>query len=126
MTANIKEYLLGNKEELKDVVREINGWNGALDHLEVYENDEEFFETFFHGKVSEAVRAAHYGEYDYMDELVRFNGYANLETLSEYEYEKELTDSIDEIVENLIEYSHELFLSDDLTDLIEAYEEDEE
>ena len=31
-------------ETLKEITRELNSWNGALDYLEYYENDEEFYE----------------------------------------------------------------------------------
>ena len=36
----IKELLLNDMDTLKDVVRELDGWNGCLDYLKVYENDE--------------------------------------------------------------------------------------
>jgi len=52
------------------------------DSDEIYENDEEFFNMFFEGKPLEAVRAANYGEYNYSDSYVKFNGYGNLDSLS--------------------------------------------
>lgn len=49
---------------------------------EIYSNDDEFFEIFFNGKVLEAVRAVSYGEYNYSDDYVKFNGYGNLESFN--------------------------------------------
>lgn len=49
---------------------------------EIFNNDEDFFNTFFDGKVIEAVRAVSFGEYNYSDEYVKFNGYGNLESFN--------------------------------------------
>lgn len=46
---------------------------------EIYDNDDEFFEVYF-TKPLDAIRAVHYGEYEYTDSYVKFNGYANLES----------------------------------------------
>ena len=123
---NIKSYLLENAEELRQLVSELNSWDGSLESLQVYENDEDFFEMFFEGKAVEAVRATQYGDYRYSDDLVRFNGYANLDSFSECQYEEELKSSIDEIIENLLEKQQHLCLSDELEELLEEEEEDEE
>jgi hypothetical protein len=123
---NVKAYLLENSGELQSVVRELISWNGSLDHLDVMENDEEFFSIHFADQPMEAVRAAQYGEYNYTDDYVRFNGYGNLESLSEYDLEKEMEDSIDEIVDLLIEEQHNLSLSDELEELLEEDEEEED
>jgi hypothetical protein len=76
----VREYLLENMDQLQQIVSELNGWNGCLESLEIMNNDEEFFEIYFDGKPMEAVRAAHYGNYNYTDEYVRFDGYGNLES----------------------------------------------
>lgn len=46
---------------------------------EIYHNDDEFFEIYF-TKPLDAIRALCYGEYEYNDTYVKFNGYANLES----------------------------------------------
>ena len=120
---NVKEYLLENEDVLKEVVQEINSWNGALDYLEAYENDEFFFETFFSNPM-EAVRATQFGNYNYSDDYVRFNGYGNLDSCSEWELLEDLKDNVDEIIDNLVIYYEELCLNDELKELLE--EEDEE
>ncbi|OLF87124.1 hypothetical protein B4089_3745 [Bacillus licheniformis] len=122
----VKAYLLENMEELQNVVREINTWDGSLEHLDYEYNDEEFFNVFFEGKPMEAVRAVFYGDYRYMDDYVKFDGYGNLESASEYQVEKELEESIDEIMDALEINFHNLRLSDELTALINGEKEKEE
>ncbi|AYJ75640.1 hypothetical protein BSP18_006 [Bacillus phage BSP18] len=122
----VKAYLLNNMEELKDVVREVNSWNSSLEHLDYEYNDEEFFNVFFEGKPMEAVRAAIYGDYRYTDDYVKFDGYSNLVSVSEYDMEEELKENIEEIMDALESNLPNLTLSDELTALINEEEEEEE
>lgn len=98
---NLKEMLLNNMEETKNIISEINGYDGSLEFLDYQSNDEEFFNIYFANKPDEAVRAALYGEYEYMDEYVKFNAYGNLESKSEYGVEEEIKSYIDEIIERI-------------------------
>ena len=127
LVAKLKEVLESDLSIVKEVVNEVNSWNGGLDDLRYEYNDDEFFNTYFEGKPMEAVRSASYGEYNYMDEYVKFNGYGNLESASQWKVDKELTDSIDEIIECLIdEYSNIDISNDEVNELMEAYENGEE
>ena len=122
----IREYLLNNEETLLDVVSELNSWNGCLDYLDFWENDEEFFNTFFDNPM-EAIRATYYGNYNYNDDYVKFNGYGNIDSYSEYERIEEIKDNIDDIVENLVEYYYNIYINEELENLIlELLEEEEE
>ena len=94
-------------EQLELMVREMNAWDGSFEHLAVYENDDEFFQIFFESEVMEAVSAVSYGDYNYMDEYVRFNGCGNIETLSGYQLNNELRDAEDEIVGQYLEMVEE-------------------
>ena len=123
----IKGLLLNDLNTLKDVVRELNSWNACLDYLDVYSNDEDFFNTFFEGKPAEVAKAIYYGDYNYADDYVKFNGYGNLETFSEYDYEELLEENIEEITENLIEYAEYISIdNEELDDLLSQYFEVEE
>jgi hypothetical protein len=51
---------------------------------EIWSNDQDFLETFFHNNPDNLARAIFYGDYRYSDDLVRFNGYGNLETFNHY------------------------------------------
>lgn len=118
----IINYLLENTDELEDVVRELNSWNGSLEHLEAYPNDEDFFDTFFSHDVMGAVRAIQYGDYNLNDDYVGFDGYGNLVSFNYLVYIDELKEEVEEIAELLIEYYNNIYISDELVDLIEEYE----
>ena len=113
----IREYLLNNEETLLEVVSELNSWNGCLENLDFWENDEEFFNTFFDNPM-DAIRATYYGNYNYNDDYVKFNGYGNIDSYSEYERIEEIKDNIDDIVENLIEYYYNIYINEELENLI--------
>jgi hypothetical protein len=123
---NVVDYLLNNMEEAKQAVQELNSWNGSFDHLEFYHNDEDFFDTFFEGRPMEAVRAAHFGEYSYGDDYVRFNGYGNLESFNDYQLEQDLKDEIEEIAEAIIENQAHLSLDPELEEILEEDEDEDE
>lgn len=90
-------------DELKEMAKDVISWNGSLDWLDYFENDECFFQDFFGHKVDDAVRAVCYGNYEYMDDYVRFNAYGNLESCSEFEYEQEIEDNAEEIIEAYVD-----------------------
>lgn len=122
----VTEYLLENVDELQQIANEIHSYSGDLEHLQFWENDEEFFETFFSHNPMEAVRASFYGDYRYADPYVRFDGYGNLESLEEYQIENELKNNVDEIIDLMIENKGNIDLPDEVGELLEQMEEDEE
>ncbi len=81
---------------------------------EIYINDEEFFQTFFDGRLMEAIRAISYGEYNYSHEYVKFNGYANLISFNNPDEEIDISEIAEDILEVPEDYN------------IEFEEEDEE
>ena len=84
----LKNYILEN-EDLLELVRDINSYDGSLDWLDYQENDEEFFDVYYNNTL-EAVRAVCYGDYNYTNEYVKINAYGNLESCGSYELEEEL------------------------------------
>ena len=121
----IREYLLNDVEELEVIVSEINGWDGSLDWLEAYENDEDFFDMYF-SNTFDAIRSAQDGNYNYSDDLVRLDYYGNLVSFDRWEYEQELKDNIDDIIKRLLSVYYEIDIEEELTELIEEYLEEEE
>jgi len=69
---NLDDY---NLVELHNAYCESNNSIDDTIHL----NDEEFFELYF-PKTIDAIRACHFGSYEWNHDFVQFNGYANLET----------------------------------------------
>ena len=120
----IKDYLLNHVDEIGDIVIEINSIDNSLEYLEYWNNDDDFFNTFFPNNPTEAVRSAYYGDYNYCDKYVKFNGYGNLVSFNDYDLEKEYKDYIYEITDSLLEHYQEIGITDDnLRELIEKYEE---
>ena len=120
---NIKNYLLNHIDVIGEIVNEINSLDGSLEFLEYWENNEEFFNTFFFNNPMEAVRSSFFGDYDYSDECVKFDGYGNLTSANEYEVEAEYKDYIDDIVNSLLDHYNKISLSDsELIKLIEVNE----
>lgn len=124
---NLIEYLKENvtTDELLEMTQSVNNYNGALDYLDYWENDEEFFETMFESK-SEVARAVCYGDYSYTDDYVKFNAYGNLESVSQWELEEKLNDYKEEIIDeylNAYEEDKEYF-NDDVIKKIEEWEEE--
>lgn len=89
--------------DLEGMVRECSSYDGSLEEYYYYENDEEFFTTRYNDDVMSAVRAVCFGHYNYMDDYVRVNAYGNLDSKSSYDYEDELEDNQEEIVERYAE-----------------------
>lgn len=89
----------------------------------LYLNDEEFFEIFFENKVMEAIKACHFGNFNFADTYIKFNGYGNLDTCSHFET-KDLCDSVEMIaaymLDNEEEFSHIINFDELRSDLEEA------
>lgn len=90
-------------KDLEGMVQECSSYDGSLEEYYYYENDEEFFTTRYGDDILSAIRAVCFGHYNYMDDYVRVNGYGNLDSKSSYDYEDELMDSQEEIIERYIE-----------------------
>lgn len=115
-------------EELKEMLFDCISYDGSFEDLDFRENDEYFFEDYFRTK-DEVARAICYGEYNYMDDYVRFNAYGNLESANQYEVEEEIENYKEEIIEHYLELyaDNNVYPSDKLkVKLYDFYEEDEE
>lgn len=74
--------------------------NGYGDN-EIFSFDDDFFNTYFEGKPMEAARAASFGEINWSDDYIKFNGYGNLESINEYSVERHIDK--DEIMKDVLE-----------------------
>ena len=91
---------MNETEKLMAMAQEVNSWNGTLEHLDIWENDRDFFDTFYSREPMEVARAVQFGEYDYRDKYVKINAYGNLASYSDYELEELLKDYKEEIIES--------------------------
>lgn len=89
----MKTEIIKTEEAIKEHIESLSNselvslWNEYCQETgngddEIHSNDEDFFNTFF-SEVMEVVRAISYGEYNYSDKFVKFNGYANLESFND-------------------------------------------
>ena len=125
----IKEILDGDFDKLTQCIQELNSWNGCLDWLEFYENDDDFFEMFFGNRSLDMLHAMKYGNFDFDDEYVKFNGYGNLDSYSYREVKEEVEDNLDEIVDNLIENKDSIdirWIDSEIADLLDELDEEDE
>jgi hypothetical protein len=83
---------------------------------ELFINDEEFFEMFFL-KAIDAVRAVHFGDYNWSHDFVMFDGYGNLQSYSYLDYNN-LPDMPLNIAEYVADNFHEFsdLLKTDIND----------
>ena len=79
--------------------------NASLKDGTIYINDEEFFETFFTVAL-DAVRSVCYGEYNYTDNYVVFNGYGNLDSSDRFDEWIDKGKITNDILENEGSYSN--------------------
>lgn len=98
------EYLKDNTDVLRDMVNEVNSYNGCLDNYVWYNNDEWFYDDFF-GNKDDVARAVYYGgkDYCYTDDYVRFDAYGNLETSNDFELVGDLQEGAEEILDEFLE-----------------------
>lgn len=94
-----------------ELVCAINSYDGSLDEISYYYNDDDFFAMAFGTNVLDAVRAVCYGDYRYSDDFVKFNGYGNLISANMYElislydlYKEDIADKIMELADVYFEY----------------------
>ena len=88
-----KEYTI---EQLKEMVREVNDWDGSLEEYE-YE-DMEFLNYAFDVEPLELLRMAHFGDFNWNDDYFTINVYGNLDSISENDFHSELIDNSKEII----------------------------
>lgn len=90
---------------------------------QIFNNDEEFFYTFFENSVISAVQCVCYGDFRYSDNYVKFNGYGNLESFNYMSQNNlcELPETMAEDIINEFEYFEYLF-SNKLCEQINQYE----
>lgn len=113
-----------NFESIFSLIADVNSWNDSLDYLNYQYNDEEFFNIYFENNPDEAVRAVCYGNYNYMDEYVKFNAYGNLVSADEYKLQQEIKTYCREIIEATISAYNEGGIDIDNEFLIDEEEEE--
>ena len=73
-----------------DKVQAINEWNeqNEYHHDTIYRFDEHTINEFF-SNPWDALRSAHFGDINFTHDYFRFDGYGNLETLSDWQIDED-------------------------------------
>ena len=80
----IKEFAkVVNDLNENDLIELHNAYCQAISNHdnEIFQNDEDFFETFFQNASYSLVQRIFYGDYNFSHEWIKFDGYGNLETI---------------------------------------------
>ena len=101
----MKQYTV---EQLAEMVQEVNSWDGSLEDFD-YMEMEQLDELYHDVKPTEILRMAHFGNFDWNDNMFAINAYGNLESVNYCEFQSELESNHDEIVERY----NELFEDDE-------------
>ena len=112
-----------NSDMLMELVQEVNSWDGSLSHLE-YISMDEFDEYTGHLSPTDLANRIYYGDFNPNDDYFNFNGYANLVSWSQWEYEAELTTFKYEIVDRFIELYEEGHIETTYQEILNILDDD--
>lgn len=102
--SHISEDIFKAAEILEEIEDDLIGcWNEYCSYTnpdnEIFNFDEEFFNIFFSNPM-EAARAASFGDLNWSDDYIYFNGYGNLESTKDLEDIIDKSELIDWMMEN--------------------------
>lgn len=108
MEEKIKEILLNDVGLTRIIISDIWCYKGELADYVWYENDKDFFDTYYYNDPMEAVRAVLDGKYDWDDDFVKIDYDGNLKSCTRFELQEDIENNIEEIIKQIIEYKNEL------------------
>ncbi len=98
----MKKYTEYTVEELKEMVFEVNNWNGSLEDYNFYDM-EELDELFYDMEPSELLRMVQGGNFNIYDDYFKGNVYGWLESFTGYHVDVQTKLGAKEIVERYFE-----------------------
>ena len=124
MLSKIEKILRSDIHLTMDIVSQLNGLNGSFETYTLYDMDD--FDTIMEGYTpTEVVQRTFFGDFNPNGDYFFFNGYANLESIYEWEMEGHFEPIIDEIVDNMLYNYDDLYIDDvNLNRLVGEYLEE--
>ena len=123
MLENVKNELVNelDSQQLSQLMTAVNNWNGYFED-QMWISMDCFDDYLSELTPSEIASRVAYGNFDpHHDDYFRFDIYGNLESAAEWDVEREILDSADEIIEQAL--ANWDYISDDLdNDLVELVE----
>ena len=122
MKNKIKEMLKNDEYLTMDIVSQLNSLNGSFETYVLY-NMDDFDEIIGEGYTpTELAQRIFFGDFNINHDYFYFNGYANLESIHEWEMQGHFEPIIDEIVDSMLYNYDDIYIDDaDLNDLVGRY-----
>ena len=123
MLENVKNKLINelDSQQLSQLMTAVNNWNGYFED-QMWISMDCFDDYLFGLTPSEIASCVAYGNFDPSnDDYSRFDIYGNLESAAEWDVERDILDSADEIIEQALENWDDIKsnLDDELVELVE-------
>ena len=123
---NLKSLILNDVSIGIGLVNDVNSWDLSLEHLQVFSMDE-FNEIMEGYDPLEIANRIYFGDFNPNHEYFRFNGYANLESLDEYDLKDEIINYSSEIARRTVELYEDGkldYLQEEVMEILEYQEEE--
>ena len=121
MLSKMEKILRSDMHLTMDIVGQLNSLNGSFETYTLYDMDDfnEIMEGYTPTELAERI---FFGDFNINDDYFYFNGYGNLESITEYDMEGHFEPIIDEIIDSMIYNYNDLYIdNDNLNDLIGRY-----
>ena len=121
MLSKMEKILKSDMHLTMDIVGQLNGLNGSFETYVLYNMDD--FDEMMEGYTpTELAQRIFFGDFNPNDDYFFFNGYANLESINEWEMQGHFEPIIDEIVDSMLYNYDDIYIDDaDLNDLVGRY-----
>ena len=121
MLSKMEKILRSDMHLTMDIVGQLNSLNGSFETYTLY-NMDDFNEIMEGYTPTELAERIFFGDFNINDDYFYFNGYGNLESITEYDMEGHFEMIIDEVVDSMIYNYNDLYIdNDNLNDLIGRY-----
>ena len=124
MLSKIEKILRNDMHLTMDIVGQLNGLNGSFETYTLYDMDD--FDLVMEGCTpTEVVQRTFFGDFNPNGDYFFFNGYANLESIYEWEMEDHFEPILDEIIDSMIYNYDDIYIDDsNLNCLVSEYLEE--
>ena len=124
MLSKIEKILRSDMHLTMDIVGQLNSLNGSFETYTLYNMED--FDTIMEGYTpTEVVQRTFFGDFNPNGDYFFFNGYANLESIYEWEMQDHFEPIIDEIIDNMLYNYDDLYIDDvNLNRLVGEYLEE--
>ena len=124
MLSKIEKILRNDMYLTMDIVGQLNGLNGSFETYTLYNMCD--FDLVMEGYTpTEVVQRTFFGDFNPNGDYFYFNGYANLESIYEWEMQDHFEPIIDEIIDSMLYNYDDLYIDDDnLNRLVGEYLEE--